>query len=367
MLFCIPYIIYRYHFVLCDSSTIELLANVESTEAIAKECVVEAGEFAFTPTLHEDYKMSKEGTTYTIKARVYVAQVGTTKYESFADAYAAGTEITLLANVGDVTISKACVINAGEYTINITPGEGYGVINNDNTHTIKALPKVYVCISDVAWSKANIHITNSKGDVTTWPGNAMTKDTKAINGKTYYEYTMPALNTTYNFTFNSGGATNAYWKLEITNVEMSEDKYFRLSARGPIEVNPNDVNTFGYTIYVFDQKSKNVAPNLYVWSDSNAFQDTYGTWNYTWGGQELSKDCYYQPANGQNWRHYYYCEIPTSLYTTGLNFIVNKKGKTSDIKPTKIESDIYVGYWYNSDTDNGFWTNSNLSTPITNL
>lgn len=121
-------------------STIELLANVESTEAIAKECVVEAGEFTFTPTLHEDYKMSKEGTTYTIKARVYVAQVGTTKYESFAEAYAAGTEITLLANVGNVNILKACVINAGEYNINITPGEGYGIMeSSNNTYRIAKL------------------------------------------------------------------------------------------------------------------------------------------------------------------------------------------------------------------------------------
>ena len=420
-----------------DGSTVELLADVEGTVTLDKACTINTNGFAFEYTVANDFKATEADNTITVEARVYVAQVGSTKYELWAEAYAAGTEITLLADVeGTVTLDKACTINnpngfAFNYTVandfkatvndngniitvvarvyvakvgetnyevlndaiddakgatvtllaNVTgvnkecvvkPGsytletaDGWGKIDNgDGTYTVKALPKVFVCISDVNWSKVNIHITNSKGDVTTWPGKAMTKVATAINGKTYYEYTMPDFDT-YGFTFNSGGGSNSYWKLEIKGVKMDVDKYFRLSARGPIEVDPNDVKTFGYTIYVFDQKSKNVAPNLYVWGDNNAFKNTYGTWNYNWSGQVFANDCYYQPADGNNWEHYYYCEIPTSLYNTGFNFIVNKSGQTGDCKPTNITSDLYVGYWFDSENSNGFWTNKNMSTPIT--
>lgn len=72
-----------------------------------------------------------------------VAKVGEHKYETFEAALAAaeaGSTIELLANVGDVTISKACVINAGKYTINITPGEGYGIMeSSNNTYRIAKL------------------------------------------------------------------------------------------------------------------------------------------------------------------------------------------------------------------------------------
>ena len=116
---------------------------------------------------------------------------------------------------------------------------------------------------------------------------------------------------------------------------------------------------------MFDQKSKNVAPNLYAWNDNNAWKGTYGGNFSSWPGVAFNKDCYYVPADGNNWKHYYYYEIPTSLYGQSFMFIVNKKGQTSDLSVTNLAGDLYVGYWYDSESSNGFWANSNLNTPIT--
>ena len=146
---------------------------------------------------------------------------------------------------------------------------------------------------------------------------------------------------------------------------VNGDIYYRLSARGAIEVDPNDEKTFGYAIYVFDQKSKNVAPNLYAWNDNNAWNTQYGGNFGGWPGVAFKSDCYYVPADGQNWKHYYYYEIPTALYGNSFKFIVNKKEQTRDLSVTKLAGDMYVGYWYDSESSNGFWANTNLNTPIT--
>ena len=82
----------------------------------------------------------------------------------------------------------------------------------------------------------------------------------------------------------------------------------------------------------------------------------------------FKNDCYYVPANGENWRHYYYYEIPTNLYNTTFNYIVSKKGQTPDLTSKSVNGDLYVGYWYNNANDNGFWVdNASPTTPITNL
>ena len=134
----LSYIIYRYQFSLCEGSTIELLDNIDGEYTIEKACTIVTNGKTITVKAGTDFNMAFADNTYTFTAKVYVAQVGGTKYESFAEAYAKGTEITLLANVGDVTISKACVINAGKYTINITIGDNkYYCMVSGTTHTIK--------------------------------------------------------------------------------------------------------------------------------------------------------------------------------------------------------------------------------------
>lgn len=233
------------------------------------------------------------------------------------------------------------------------------------SYTLEVLPVyygVYVCISDLKWTSVNMHRFNDDGDLTTWPGEALT-DKVTVNNKTYYKQEIEE-GTILSFTYNNGKASSNF-KVDVKDVTVNKDIYYRLSARGAIEVNPNDVSTFGYAIYVFDQKSKNVAPNLYAWNDGDKWKAQYGGNFSSWPGVAFPNDCYYVPADGKNWKHYYYFEIPTNLYNTKFNYIVNKTGQTPDQTSNTVTGDIYVGYWYDSNSSNGFWVNSNLNTPIT--
>lgn len=254
------------------------------------------------------------------------------------------------------TVSTAKTLNANT------------IYNLGNLSIPIPMAKINVLAKDVNWENVNMVI-----------GSESTPMVETTIGSYTYFVAEVVANETYDFIFNSGGTTNSHWKIEYNDVSVDGDKYYRLSPKGIIEIDPNDESTFGYSIYVFDQKSKNEAPNLYVWNDNNAFNLTYDGWNYTWGGTAFSKDCYYKPADNNSWRHYYYIDIPTNLYNGTFSFIVNKKGQTADIviggvttkeddiEIEKISSDLYVGYWFNDADNNGFWTNSPMSTPITNL
>ena len=233
-----------------------------------------------------------------------------------------------------------------------------------NMKTLPMFFDINVCISDLGWTMVNMHRFNNSGDLTAWPGEKLTESQK-IGGKTYYKFSVE-YGTTLSVTYNNGNSSSNF-KIDVGELTVTEDVYYRLSARGAIKVDPNDKNTFGYAIYVFDQKSKNVAPNLYAWNDNNQWKTKYGGNFSSWPGVAFSKDCYYKPADDNNWRHYYYFEIPTSLYDYKFNYIVNKKGQTNDLTSNSVTGDLYVGYWYNDANNNGFWTNTTMTTPITNL
>ncbi len=259
-------------------------------------------------------------------------------------------------------------------------------INRSKITNLKVLPyqyRIYFLNKDLDWSQTYAHVWNSTGDLaTTWPGESLMNNTEKIGNYTYYYYNIPmdgAADEKYNFIPTTGatansGSGNVNWKIEVDNLKnltFTEDKYFRLTVRGAVEIDPNDESTFGYTIYVFDQASKNKAPSLHIWDDGGAF-----AWTYDWPGKALTDNCYYVPANGNNWRHYYYCVIPSSRYSSGFNFLanynVNKsvKSQSADIKLLNkaITHDIYVGYWYDDDSSNGFWLGTSpYKTPITNL
>ena len=270
---------------------------------------------------------------------------------------------TVNAKTGEVTM-----LTKGETIITASAPESNTHVADEASYTLTVEPvyySVYVCISDVKWNNVNMHRFTSSGDLTDWPGETLS-ETVSVNSKTYYKKLIEE-NTTLSFTFNNG-KDGSNFKIDIPEVTVNGDIYYRLSARGAIEVDPNDVKTFGYAIYVFDQKSKNVAPNLYAWNDNGAWNAQYGGDFFAWPGVAFKNDCYYVPANGENWRHYYYYEIPTDLYNTTFNYIVNKKGQTSDLTSKSVNGDLYVGYWYNNDNENGFWVdNASPTTPITNF
>lgn len=329
------------------------------------------------------------------------------------DAFIAGeAKIDLTINLANVQEGKPAfespVLTAsGSKTVTLTCEEGFAT---DATYYIAVAPVTYtslaVALDEVEVKKSTTAKTLEAntvyglGELTTpipmakinvlakdvnWQNVNMVIDSKSvpmvettIGNHTYFVAEVEA-NKTYDFAFNSGGTTNSHWIIERNDVSVDGDKYYRLSPKGAIEIDPNDESTFGYAIYVFDQKSKNMAPNLYVWNDNNAFSETYSGWNYNWSGTAFSKDCYYKPADNNGWRHYYYIDIPTDLYNGTFSFIVNKKGqtadivigtttaKTDDIEISRVSSDLYVGYWYDNADSNGFWTTDPMSTPITNF
>ncbi len=264
----------------------------------------------------------------------------------------------------DATTGKVSVIATGETTITASAEETdiYKAQTVRYTLIVEKYFNVYVCIDDLKWTSVNMHQFTSAGDLTEWPGEALT-ETVTVNGKKYYKKSIKE-DTTLSFTYNNGKASTNF-KIDVGEVTVNSEIYYRLSARGAIEVDPNDVKTFGYAIYVFDQKSKNVAPNLYAWNDGDKWKTKYGDNFSTWPGVAFPNDCYYVPADGNNWKHYYYFEIPTDLYNTKFNYIVNKKGQTADQTSNSVTGDIYVGYWYDNPNSNGFWVDSDKTIPIT--
>ena len=284
-----------------------------------------------------------------------------------------------VSNSSNVITIKKSLVTGTDYYVAVLPGEHQFTIKMENVvakasekkvtlvraqlGNLKTLPRpdvnVYILASHLNWSKANILVDGKS--------TAMTSAT--VSGREYFKATVP-FNTNANIKFNSGGTTSSYWMVQVgadnEKITIGSDKYYRISPRGPVEINPADESTFGYSIFVFDQKSKNQAPNLYVWEDNNAFKNLYGGNFSSWPGVAFKNDSYYKPANNQNWKHYYYYEIPTALYGKSFKFIVNKKGQTADLSVTKLAGDLYVGYWYDSASSNGFWANNtNLNTPIT--
>lgn len=205
---------------------------------------------------------------------------------------------------------------------------------------------------DLNWGKVNLYAWRRSDEAKlngNWPGNTLsTKVTVADN--TYYRFEIPA---EYNeqelgIIFNNGDG-NSYWRIDIPeSIKVpAEGMYYRLSARGAIGVDPYDVTTFKYCIYIYDQKDKAQKPTISVNSSNGTLTE-----------------CYYKPADEQKWRRYYYYEVPTNLYGKDFSFMVKKSGSRT-INVTKLASDIYVGYWYDNASSNGFWIENDLSIPIT--
>ena len=116
-----------------------------------------------------DHKVVYENGVYKVVAKVYVAQIGETKYETLADALkaaVAGDTITLLADITeDVTVSKSVTIDgAGKnYTgnisvsgtstalivknVNFVDGTGYAI----TTNRIKSITVENCTVTNYAW------------------------------------------------------------------------------------------------------------------------------------------------------------------------------------------------------------------------
>ncbi len=111
------------------------------------EGTVKSGTYEYDPTayLNADYKASKnDDGTWTVVEKVYVAQIGETKYETLQDAFNAGGEVKLLAAVAlaeglVVAADKTVVLDLNGFTVSYTSTEAKAseAITNNGTLTIK--------------------------------------------------------------------------------------------------------------------------------------------------------------------------------------------------------------------------------------
>ena len=171
-----------------NSSTVELLADVEGTVTLDKACTIDTNGKTFNYTVANDFKATVNDNIITVEAKVYVAQVGATKYETWAKAYAAGTEITLLADIDNVTLDKACTINTDGKTFNYTVEGDFrdDVDGNGNVITISPATYVLYVTNTMGWSKLNIYAWSDSMDAPTWPGVEMEYDEE--NEVYYYDF-----------------------------------------------------------------------------------------------------------------------------------------------------------------------------------
>ena len=260
-----------------------------------------------------------------------VASVGGVEYESFEAALAAaeaGSTIELLANVGDVTISKACVINAGEYTINITPGEGFKVTNDGTTWTVKQLIAFYV-ENNANWSKVNLYAWDSSAAKTKilgeWPGLEMTR--VGETNKYYVEIPEEYVGKTINYIINNGSS-------------QTRDLQVKTFAAGYTHT-IGDPDPTKITIYLNNN-----------WSVTNLKMHTWDP--VLWSGQTWENQRKPDGTITTDWGTYSYWNVDANQIKsdkTGSLLITGTGKQTADLHNVSYAKDVYIEFVYKNNQD----------------
>lgn len=242
-------------------------------------------------------------------------------------------------------------------------------IARSNVVNMKTLPeplrKVYVK-NDLNLSDLSLYAWDAQQNslVGTWPGVKLST-TETINGNKYYVYDLKDVSASVTGIIVNGKATKSGSTkvlIQTSNItdNLKGNKYYRLSIRENYykEVDPNDLSTFGFRIYVYIQKGDNhVDPYLHIWS-------TTGITDTNWNNQLKMTDSWVYPETGG--KQFYYYEPPTTAYSS-MNFIVtlnNGSKQTGDIKGA-LKNDYYVCAWADSKTSCGLYCNSTNNNSIT--
>ena len=253
-------------------------------------------------------------------------------YGSFEAALAAaeaGSTIELLANVEDpVTISKACVINAGEYTINIHPGEGFKVTNDGTTWTVKQLIAFYV-ENNASWSKVNLYAWDSSAAKTKilgeWPGLEMTR--VGETNKYYVEIPEEYVGTTINYIINNGSS-------------QTRDLQVKTFAAGYTHT-IGDPDPTKITIYLNNN-----------WSVANLKMHT---WNpVLWSGQTWENQRKPDGTITTDWGTYSYWNVDANQIKsdkTGSLLITGTGKQTADLHNVSYAKDVYIEFVYKNNQD----------------
>lgn len=224
---------------------------------------------------------------------------------------------------------------------------------------MKTLPdplrKIYVK-NDLNWDKLSLYAWTDTDNkvIGSWPG-ATLSETEVIAGNTYYVYDFKDVAGTITGVIINGTASNGSNDISIQTSDIKDNlqgnKYYRLSIRDNFykEIDPNDLTTFGFRIYVYMQNNSDtyVDPYLHIWS-------TAGITDTAWNNQKKITNKFEYPAVGN--KIFYYYEPPTQAYSS-MNFIVtlqNGGKQTGDIKGA-LKSDYYVCAWANNSTSYGLY------------
>ena len=236
-------------------------------------------------------------------------------------------------------------------------------INPSTIANMKTLPeplrKVYVK-NDLNLSDLSLYAWDAQNNalIGGWPGTKFPTSTETVNGNSYYVYDLkdvsaPVAGVIVNGKATMTGSTKELLQTSNITENLKGNKYYRLSIRENYykEVDPYDLSTFGFRIYVYIQKGdEHVDPYLHIW-------DTSGIDNTNWNSQlKMTKSWVYPKTGG---KQFYYYEPPTNAYSS-MNFIVtlnNGTKQTGDIKGA-LKNDYYVCAWANSSSECGLYCNS---------
>ena len=256
-------------------STIELLANVEGEYTIEKACTIVTNGKTITVEAGTDFNMASADGKYTFTAKVYVAQVGTTRYETWAEAYAAGNEITLLADIdGTVTLDKACTINTNGKNFDYTVATGFRETKNVNIITV-------VTLEASVWTIIGDHNSWTEGD------------TETVMYKTSTANVFVAYNVTFDESTASQGDNASYNEFKIRKDKAWTTQYGAgacvkagYKANHSLSRNTGVEENGTYDIY-FNSSTKQIAvmPVGQTWSDATdpKFDDGTSSGTCAWG------------------------------------------------------------------------------------
>lgn len=342
-------------------------SNVEAYAALALYNTAEGAKITATGCTinvngdsYEAWNSSKTG-TITISDGEVVNAIAYIDYNNgYSYSFSSLAKAIKTAKGDDVIVllQNAEIDQVGTFNIDVngctlTPAEGTKLTIEGTTVTVaeKQAYKVYV-LDQGNWTEA-IHSWNDKGDITGNWGNTTFTKTATVNGMSfkYYEYNKSYDGQSVNYIlFNKN---DDFFRAQYDNVVLDSDKYYRINAVGEvIEIDPNDLSTYKFALYIYDQNGVNSTHTLYYAATATG----------TGVAQTAKKD--------YNWKAYHQFVLDGNKI--GTNFVVSIASQYNDATKSinnlsiskDIKTDLCIGYW-NNNGNAGYWANG--TTPYTSL
>lgn len=230
------------------------------------------------------------------------------------------------------------------------------------TKWLEGAPTTYKvsALNDLGWTNVYAYVFDKATGTaigTAWPGKKITT-TEIVDGRTYsyVEIGKKYFDKEVGVVFNDGASSASQTADKLFNLYTQADYYVRLSAQGAIDIDPMDVNTFKYSIYVWNQKNTSTKPNIFAFDKDNGEAAVFTGWP----GKQLTNTCTYKHKGGD--RKYYYVEIPTTVYGHNIGVIASNNGNKQTADLVQVANrDMYVGFWYDSSSSYGFWGNGSAT------